>query len=117
VGKGGAVDNTFCRRKIQKELGSVNWQFIPCGSLGLARGCLVAEPVTRLRLGGTVESDRDPLRGFLVIIPELRHLSTLFWVTRKSVSVKGYNYKNKRNPVLSNHFNHRVHINPNQHSK
>ena len=68
MGKGGVVDNTFCRRKIQKELGSVKWQFIPCGSLGLARGCLVAGLVTRLRLGGTVESDSDPGTFHLVYI-------------------------------------------------
>jgi len=71
VGKGGAVDNTFCRRKTHKELKSVNWQFIPCGSLGLARGCLVAEPVTRLRLGGTVESDSDPGTPYLVYLLSL----------------------------------------------
>jgi len=55
--KGESIDTRKCCRSNTYQ---ANLQFVPCGSLGLARGCLVAETVTRLRLGGTVESGSNP---------------------------------------------------------
>jgi len=55
----------------------------PLWFIGLARGCLVAEPATRLRLGGTVESGRDPGTLYLVYFMFIHLVYTLVFVLKQ----------------------------------